>query len=108
MNGITITAGHVLASVGEVPLGHLPEAGRADAFVAGGMDALGAPLARWLAAGGLAPGRPPAEAAALLVLETPIFARERGAPALGVVLGHATGFEPAPSEESAGDGLAGA
>jgi len=106
--GVTLTAG---AASGLAALGHasdLLRAGQADALVAGGVDALGAPLARWLADGGLAVGRPPAEAAVLLVLERPTFARERGAPALAIVLGHATGFEPAPSDADAGDALAGA
>jgi len=105
--GVTLAAG---AASGLAALGHasdLLRAGQADALVAGGVDALGAPLARWLAEGGLPAGRPPAEAAVLLVLEAPTFARERGAPVLGVVLGHATGFEPAPSGEDAGNGLAG-
>src|SRR5262249_55170853 len=35
-------------------------------------------------------------------------ARQRDAPALGVVLGHATGFEPAPAAADAGEGLAAA
>jgi len=106
--GVTLTAG---AASGLAALGHasdLLRAGQAEALVAGGVDALGAPLARWLADGGLPAGRPPAEAAVFLVLEAPTFARARGAPALGIVLGHATGFEPAPSEEDAGEGLAGA
>ena len=106
--GVTLTAG---AASGLGALGHasdLLRAGQADALVSGGVDALGAPLARWLAEGGLAAGRAPVEAAVLLVLEAPTFARERGAPALGVVLGHATGFEPAPSDADAGEALAGA
>src|SRR5262249_11089239 len=58
--GGTLTAG---AASGLAALGHasdLLRAGRADALVAGGVDALGGPLTRWLAAGGLAAGRPPA------------------------------------------------
>src|SRR5437867_51220 len=90
------------------PRSRSPPAGQAGALVAGGVDALGAPLMRWLAQGGLNCGRPAAEAVALLVLEEPTFARERAAPVLGAVMGHATGFEPEPTESAAGDGLAGA
>src|SRR5439155_1698793 len=71
--GVTLTAG---AASGLAALGHatdLLRAGQADALVAGGVDALGAPLTRWLAEGGLNCGRPPAEAVALLVLEEPTF-----------------------------------
>ncbi|TMB23694.1 MAG: hypothetical protein E6J71_03190 [Deltaproteobacteria bacterium] len=106
--GVTLTAG---AASGLAALGHatdLLRAGQADALVAGGVDALGAPLTRWLAEGGLNCGRPPAEAVALLVLEEPTFARARAAPVLGAVLGHASGFEPEPADGTAGDGLAGA
>src|SRR5439155_1555458 len=61
---VTLTAG---GASGIVALGHaadLVRAGRADALVAGGADALDDDLRRWLAAGGLDPGRAPAEGAA--------------------------------------------
>ena len=102
---VTLTAG---AAAGLVALGHatdLLRAGRADALVAGGVDAVGDALARWLADGGLVIGRPPAEAAALLVLEPLAAARARGASVLGVIAGHAAGFEPAPTAAGAGEGL---
>src|SRR5262249_42670516 len=78
--GVRLPAGAASGRAALGPASDLLRAGRADALVAGGVDALGGPLTRWLAAGGLAAGRPPAEAAALLVLETPASARQRDAP----------------------------
>jgi 3-oxoacyl-[acyl-carrier-protein] synthase II len=104
--GITLTAG---AAAGLVALGHatdLLRAGRAGALVAGGMDAIGDTLVRWLDDGGLAIGRPASEAAALLVLESDDAARARGARVLGLIAGYASGFEPEPRAAGAGDGLA--
>src|SRR5262249_5880697 len=106
--GVTLTAG---AASGLAALGHasdLLRAGRADALARGGGGGRGRPLPLGPAGGGLPAGRRRAEAAALLVLETPASARQRDAPALGVVLGHATGFEPAPAAADAGEGLAAA
>jgi len=103
--GITLSAG---AASGLVALGHaigLLRAGGASALVAGGVDAVGPALERWLAGGGLAPGRWPAEAAAMVVLETPAAAAARGAAALGDVVGFGAGFLPDPT---VGTGLAGA
>jgi 3-oxoacyl-[acyl-carrier-protein] synthase II len=105
---VTLTAG---AASGVVALGHaraLVAAGRADALVAGGCDAGGDALADWIAAGGLEPGRPLAEAAAALVLEAPGAARARGARVLGTVEGFGAGFEPLPAGPRAGEGLAAA
>jgi 3-oxoacyl-[acyl-carrier-protein] synthase II len=105
---VTLTAG---AASGLVALGHavdLLRAGRADALVAGGADALDDDLHRWLAAGGLGAGRVPAEAAAVLVLERAELARMRGRAILGTVEGVAAGFEPDPAGARAGEGLAGA
>jgi 3-oxoacyl-[acyl-carrier-protein] synthase II len=90
--GVTLTAG---AASGLVALGHAADllaAGRAEAVLAGGLDATGETLAAWVAAGGLDAGRPLAEAAALLVLESRATARERGAPVRAGLLGHAAGF----------------
>lgn len=106
--GVTLTAG---AAAGLVALGHatdLLRAGHADALLAGGTDALGDALARWLGDGGLAVGRPVAEAAALLVLERAECARDRNAAVRAEVVGHAAGFEPDPEDARAGDGLAAA
>ena len=92
-------------------LGHaadLVRAGRADALVAGGADALDGELGRWLAAGGLDPGRAPAEGAAVVVLERADLAHARGVAILGTVEGVAAGFEPDPAAARAGDGLAAA
>jgi 3-oxoacyl-[acyl-carrier-protein] synthase II len=103
--GITLSAG---VAAGTAAVDHacdLLAAGRADAVVAGGVDAVDEALGRWLAAGGLALGRPAVEAAAVLVLEPRAVAAARGAEALGVVLGHAIGFEPAPGGATAGAGL---
>lgn len=106
--GVTLTAG---AASGLVAVGHATEllrAGQADAVVSGGFDALGEPVLRWLADGGLAAGRPATEAAAILVLETVTHAAARSAGTVGVVMGHAAGFEPEPTATDAGSGLAAA
>jgi 3-oxoacyl-(acyl-carrier-protein) synthase len=105
--GVTLTAG---SASGLIALGHATEiirAGQADAVVAGGVDALGDSLTRWLGHG-LATGRPGAEAAALLVLESSEHAEARGVGRLGSVLGHGAGFEPDPAAPDAGTGLAAA
>jgi 3-oxoacyl-[acyl-carrier-protein] synthase II len=97
---VTLTAG---AASGLAALGHAAdvlEGGQADLVLAGGVDAAGPALARWLDAAALAIGRPAREGAALLVLE-----RDAGAaPTLGTIASYAGGFEPAAS----GDGLAAA
>ena len=106
--GITLTAG---GAAGLVAIGHatdLLREGRADALVAGGVDALGDALARWLDDGALAVGRAASEAAALVVLEVEAAARARGAAVVGTIVGHATAFEPEPRAAGAGDGLAAA
>ena len=105
---VTLTAG---GASGIVALGHaadLVRSGRADALVAGGADALDDDLRRWLAAGGLDPGRAPAEGAAVLVLERAELARARGRAVLGTVEGVAAGFEPDAAGARAGEGLAAA
>ncbi len=102
---VTLSAG---AASGGAALAHavdLLRAGRAEALVAGGMDAVDVALARWLDDGGLAVGRPAAEAAAMVVLERPAQAARRGASVIGEVMGIATGFEPAPEARDAGRGL---
>jgi len=105
---VTLTAG---AAAGLTALGHaadLLRAGQAGALVAGGADAVDAALVAWQQAGGLEPGRRPAEAAALLVLERDDAAAGRGARVRGTILAHAAGFEPEPGAADAGDGLTGA
>ena len=105
---VTLTAG---AAAGLTALGHaadLLRAGQAGALVAGGADAVDDALVAWQQAGGLEPGRRPAEAAALLVLEREDAAAGRGARVRGAILAHAAGFEPEPGAADAGEGLAGA
>ncbi len=104
---VTLTAG---AAAGLIAIGHavdLLRAGQAGALVAGGVDAVDDPLLAWQEAGGLEPGRRPAEAAALLVLERDDAAAARGARIRGAILAHAAGFEPDPGATDAGNGLAG-
>jgi 3-oxoacyl-[acyl-carrier-protein] synthase II len=103
--GVTLTAG---AASGLVALGHAADllaTGRAEAVLAGGLDATGESLAAWAAAGGLDAGRPLAEAAALLVLESRAPARDRGAPMRAALLGHAAGFAGDLCEPRAADVL---
>lgn len=106
--GITLTAG---GASGTVALAHAAsvldrdEHSEADVILAGGVDALGAPLSAWVDAGGLAVGGPLGEAATLLVLEPLLLARRRGATVRGTILGHAVGFEPAAQASDAGAGL---
>ena len=101
---LTVSAGGAsgLAALGEAV--EILRAGRADVVVAGGADALGGALADWCTATGLAFGTPPAEAAAVLVLERP----GRVGAELGRIAGHASGFEPDPEGPAGGEGLAGA
>jgi len=92
----TLSAGAV---AGLCAIGHaadLVASGRADLMVAGGMDACGPELERWLADGGLVTGEAPIrDGAAVVVLEaTPAAGR------WGHVLGHAEAF--APANDSAG------
>jgi 3-oxoacyl-[acyl-carrier-protein] synthase II len=105
---VVVSAG---AASGLVALGHacdLLAAGRAEAFLTGGVDAVGDALDSWMAAGGYDPGRPVAEGAALLVLETAAAAAARGARVLGTIEGWAGGFEPEPAGPRAGEALAAA
>jgi 3-oxoacyl-[acyl-carrier-protein] synthase II len=103
---VTLTAGAASGLTALAQAVDILRAGGADALVSGGMDALGATLERWLADGGLAIGRPPAEAAALLVVEPLATARTRGVRVLGTVDGCGLGFEPDPFGADAGGGLA--
>ena len=103
---VTLTAG---GAAGLVALGHavdLLRARQAGALLAGGADAVDDALVAWQDAGGLDPGRRPAEAAALLVLECPDAAAARGARVRGTILGHAAGFEPGVGASDAGAGVA--
>jgi minimal PKS chain-length factor (CLF/KS beta) len=104
---VTLTAG---CAAGLVAVGHaadLVEAGRGT-FLAGGVDAVGEPLERWIADGGLEIDRPPADAAAFVVLEPLRAARARRARVRGTIAGHASGFEPAPETSIGGCALAAA
>jgi 3-oxoacyl-[acyl-carrier-protein] synthase II len=102
---LTVTAGGAsgLLAVGEAT--DLLRAARADALVAGGMDAGGEALDRWCAAAGLAPARSFAGAAAVVVIERLAAVVARGARVLGTVEGHASAFEPDPTGPDAGRAL---
>jgi len=105
---VTLTAG---AASGLAALSHAADVlgrGRADALVAGGVDAVGEVVEQWTRAGGLDIGLPVTEAAAVVVLETLVSATRRGAPVVGTIDGSAVGFEPPGGGPGAGDGLAGA
>lgn len=98
---VTLTAG---TAAGLLAVGHAADLvadGRAELMVAGGVDAEGPDLERWLADGGLPlGGASMREGAAVLVLErTPA-----GRP-LGWIAGHAGGFLP-PGEADAAAALA--
>ncbi len=103
---VTLSAG---GASGSLALGHaadLLRAGRADAVLAGGIDAIGDDLLGWMGGGGLDAEPPVTEAAAVVVLETLPSARSRGAPILGTVDGCASGFDP--RDRGWGSGLAAA
>ncbi|HZP43992.1 MAG TPA: beta-ketoacyl synthase N-terminal-like domain-containing protein [Candidatus Binatia bacterium] len=105
---ITVSAG---GASGLVALAHAADvlaAGRADAVLAGGTDAAGEPLAAWLADADLAADARHAEAAAVVVLEPLDAAAARRATVLGTLEGTGVGFEPAPRDAGAGEGLAAA
>jgi 3-oxoacyl-[acyl-carrier-protein] synthase II len=90
---ITLTAGGV---GGLVAIGHAVDmlrAEQADVIVAGGMDAVGEALDRWIDDGGLAIVGPATEGAAMLVLERRAHAEARAARILGSVCGWCSGFE---------------
>lgn len=95
--------------------------GRADVVLAGGVDALDAPIATALGDMGLlkspaetrpfidaVPGVWPSEGAAIAVLEEAAHAAARGADVRAQVLGHAAGFEPTLTSRTPSiDGLVG-
>lgn len=99
---LTVSAGAASGLLALHEATALVERGDATAVVAGGMDAAGAPLDRWL--GEL---RWPAcsEAAAMLVCEDGQHASTRGARVHGAILASASGFEPRPRDAAAGQGL---
>lgn len=90
---LTVTAGLVsgLAAVAEGRA--LMASGGLAALLAGGADAWGAPLARWLGDAGLAEAIVPGEGAAFVVLERRWDAVARGARPLACLEVAATGFE---------------
>jgi 3-oxoacyl-(acyl-carrier-protein) synthase len=105
---VTLTAG---AASGLVAVGHagdLLRCGHATVIVAGGVDALGAPLEGWLRETyGRAPsGDDGSGAAAILVLEPEPLARRRGARVVATVVGAGYGYaEPMVGDE---EGVGGA
>jgi nodulation protein E len=93
---ITLTAG---AAAGLLAIGHAADliaTARTRAMVAGGVDASGPALERWLADGGLPAGEAPiGGAAGIVVLErTGTTAEDRARRTLGAVLGYGAGFGP--------------
>jgi 3-oxoacyl-[acyl-carrier-protein] synthase II len=96
------------AGLGAVGYGlDLIQLGKADVVLAAGADALGPPIVQALEDMRLlkgpqhtrpfrdaTPGVHPAEAAVVMVLESPEHARRRGAPLLAKIEGYAAGFEP--------------
>jgi 3-oxoacyl-[acyl-carrier-protein] synthase II len=104
---VTLTAG---SAAGLVALGHAVDqlrAGRAEALVAGGADALGEELDEWMSSAGLDRSRSRSEAAAFVVLETAEGARRRGARIHASIEGYGLGFET-PRAQPGADGLAAA
>jgi len=104
---VTLTAG---GAVGLLAIGHAADAiasARARVMLAGGVDASGPALARWLADGGLPVGEAPVRgAAALVVLQATTTADAPGTgKILGHVLGYGAGFTP-PGEDDGGGVLA--
>src|SRR5262245_10395501 len=100
---VTLTAGGAAGLAAIAHAADLVGTGRADAMVAGGMDACDAALERWLGDGGLAMGEaPPRDGAAVVVLEPVLAARRRGAAERGRIVGHAAGFTPARDRDAAG------
>jgi 3-oxoacyl-[acyl-carrier-protein] synthase II len=104
---ITLTAGRVSGLVAIAHAVDLLEAGQADAVLAGGIDAMGEPLERWMADAGWS-GVPAGEGAALLVLERMDPARARSARVLGTVCGARIGFAPGGEEAPVRDLVAAA
>jgi 3-oxoacyl-[acyl-carrier-protein] synthase II len=107
---VTLTAG---AAAGLLAIGHAADAissARARVILAGGVDATGPALARWLANGGLAVGETPVcGAAAIAVLQSTAAADGPGyvvpGKVRGYVLGYGAGFTP-PGENDGGGVLA--
>ncbi|NSW56953.1 MAG: hypothetical protein HPY44_13160 [Armatimonadetes bacterium] len=79
---------------------------RAEVMLAGGVDALSAPLLRALDAGRLSGGIVPGEGCCLLVLESMAAAEERGAPVLAELTQVNTGRRTGPADQwPTGDAL---
>jgi 3-oxoacyl-[acyl-carrier-protein] synthase II len=98
---ITLTAGGV---AGLVAIGHAADvlrAGQADVLLAGGMDAAGEALDRWIDGGGVSFDGRPGEGAAIVVLERAEHAAQRGARVFCTIAGCAAGFETKPPDEDA-------
>ncbi|MCW5892366.1 MAG: hypothetical protein KIT14_17735 [bacterium] len=103
---ITVTAGAAAGLTALADAADLVAQGHADALVAAGVDAQGAALAAFVAAGGLVVRDPPGEAAGALVVEPLAAVRARGAHPYGLLAGWALGFEPDAHGPEGGAALA--
>jgi len=97
---LTVSAGAASGLVALADAAALVRHGRATAVVAGGMDALGGALARWLGERGWPVAR---DAANMLVCEDSAHAAARGARVRGAIVGWGSGFEPRAGASRAAD-----
>ena len=94
---LTLSAGLASGLAALVEGAGLLRRGGAAAVLAGGADAWGEPLARWLADAGVAAEVDPGEGAALVVLERAAAAQARGARPIAVLEACETGFAGEPA-----------